>query len=103
MRAATSWPRLCTPGRVYFAKAATQAFAGLEARVARVKDAGLLSSRTVRDAACGFHALCEGLAAVELCGLMPPGEETRIWHDALTALVAGFAVPPHPRSSATVS
>jgi AcrR family transcriptional regulator len=49
-----------------FAQAATQAFDGLEARVARVKAAGLLGSRSVREAACQFHALCEGLAAVEL-------------------------------------
>jgi AcrR family transcriptional regulator len=75
-----------------FARAATQAFGGLEVRMTRVKAAGRLGSRTVRDAACEFHALCEGLAAVELRGLMPPGAEMRIWRDALTALVAGFAV-----------
>lgn len=76
-----------------FSAAAAEAFAGLEARMTRVKDAGLLGRRTVRDAACEFHALCEGLAAVELRGVMPPGEEVRIWRDALTALLAGFAVP----------
>jgi AcrR family transcriptional regulator len=75
-----------------FAQAATQAFAGLETRMTRVKAAGLLGNRPVREAACQFHALCEGLAAVELRGLMTPGEETRIWRDALTALVAGFAI-----------
>jgi AcrR family transcriptional regulator len=79
-----------------FAQAATEAFAGLETRVARVKAAGLLGSRTVRDGACEIHALCEGLAAVELRGRMLPGEEGRIWSDALTALVAGFAVTPQP-------
>jgi len=85
-----------------FAQAATQAFAGLEARVTRVKAAGLLGSRSVREAACQFHALCEGLAAVELRGLMTPGEETRIWRGALTALVAGFAIAEKPsRPAAT--
>lgn len=79
-----------------FAQAATQAFAGLETRVTRVKIAGLLGCRPVRDAACQFHALCEGLAAVELRGMMTPGEEERIWRDALTALVAGFAMPQEP-------
>ena len=74
------------------AEAATQAFAGLEMRVTRIKVAGLLGCRSVRDAACQFHALCEGLAAIELRGVMTPGEEERIWRDALTALVAGFAV-----------
>ncbi|MBJ7601842.1 MAG: TetR/AcrR family transcriptional regulator [Candidatus Dormibacteraeota bacterium] len=73
--------------------ASAGAFAGLETRVTRVKEAGLLGRRTVRDASCEFHSLCEGLAAVELRGLMTPGEEERIWRDALAALVAGFAVP----------
>ncbi|HEY2308847.1 MAG TPA: TetR/AcrR family transcriptional regulator [Streptosporangiaceae bacterium] len=85
-----------------FAQAATQAFAGLEARVTRVKAAGLLGGRPVREAACQFHALCEGLAAIELRGVMTPGEETRIWRDALTALVAGFAIagrPSHPAAT----
>jgi hypothetical protein len=70
--------------------------------VTRVKVAGLLGSRSVREAACQFHALCEGLAAVELRGLMTPGQEMRIWRDALTALVAGFAIterPSHPAAT----
>jgi AcrR family transcriptional regulator len=76
-----------------FRAAAHEAFAGLEARMSRLEEAGLLGPRTVGDAACEFHALCEGLAAVELRRLMPAGEESRIWRDALTALVAGFATP----------
>jgi AcrR family transcriptional regulator len=79
-----------------FASAAAEAFVGLEAKVTRVKVAGLLGCRSVRDAACEFHALCEGLAAVELRGQMTSGEEVRIWRDALTALVAGFAVAARP-------
>jgi AcrR family transcriptional regulator len=79
-----------------FANAAAEAFVGLEARVTRVEAAGLLGSRSVRDAACEFHALCEGLAAVELRGRIPSGEGTRIWRDALTALVAGFAPAARP-------
>ncbi len=82
-----------------FANAAGEAFAGLEARVTRVEVAGLLGGRSVRDAACEFHALCEGLAAVELRGRMMSGEETRIWRDALTALVAGFALAARPGAS----
>ncbi|SRR5258708_1450330 len=75
------------------ASAARAAFAGLEAGVARVQAAGLLGHHTTRDAASEFHALCEGLAALELRGTLTPGEEPRIWREALTALVAGFAVP----------
>jgi AcrR family transcriptional regulator len=74
-----------------FRAPATEALAGLRARVERLKAAGLLGRRAVRDAVCEFHALCEGLAAVELRGLMPAGREERIWRDALTALVRGFA------------
>jgi Tetracyclin repressor-like, C-terminal domain len=86
-----------------FAQAAAQAFAGLETRVTRVKAAGLLGGRSVREAACQFHALCEGLAAVELRGLMTPGEEMRIWRDALTALVAGFGASGGPNGPAAAT
>jgi AcrR family transcriptional regulator len=86
-----------------FAEAATKAFVGLEARVERVRVAGQLGSRSVRDAACQFHAFCEGLAAVELRGVMPPGEEARIWRDALTALVAGFAIAREPGRPGTTA
>jgi hypothetical protein len=40
-----------------------------------------------------FHSLCEGLAAMELRGMLPAGEMQRIWRDALAALVRGFALP----------
>jgi len=87
-----------------FAAAAAEAFVGLEARVTRVEAVGLLGSRSVRDAACELHALCEGLAAVELRGQMTSGEEPRIWRDALTALVAGFALAaPTGGSGATAT
>ena len=79
-----------------FAYAAAEAFVGLEAKVTRVEAAGLLGGRSVREAACEFHALCEGLAAVELRGRLTTGEETRMWRDALTALVAGFALAARP-------
>ena len=79
-----------------FSAVASEAFAGLEVRVARVEQAGLLGGRTVREVAMEFHALCEGLAAVELRGLMPPDEGARIWRDALAALVAGFVVSGSP-------
>lgn len=75
-----------------FAAAAAAAFVGLEAKVTRVKAAGLLGGRSVREAACEFHALCEGLAALELRGQLTSGAEVRIWRDALSSLVAGFAL-----------
>ena len=68
--------------------------AQLEAKVGRLEAAGLLGGRTVREATSAFHALCEGLAALELRGLLPAGHEEAAWRDALGALVAGFAVVP---------
>jgi AcrR family transcriptional regulator len=79
--------------RSEFGGAPTDAFAGLVSLVARLGDAGLLGGRAVRQAATEFHALCEGLAAVELRGVLPGGEEERLWRDALRALINGFAVP----------
>ena len=70
---------------------ASDAFAGLVRRVARLQDVGRLGDRAVPEAAMEFHALCEGLAALELRGLLARGQEVRMWRDALGALVAGFA------------
>ncbi len=82
-----------------FRPAAWAAPAQLEARIERMRDAGLLGGRSVRATACEFHALCEGLAAMELRSSLPAGDEEWIWRDALTALVRGFAAPAMPRSS----
>jgi hypothetical protein len=84
-----------------FGAAAAETFGVLEAKVQRVKDAGLLGNRTVRDAAVEYHALCEGLAGVELRGgLIAAGTAERVWRDALSALVAGFATRgPAPATS----
>jgi hypothetical protein len=60
-------------------------------RIGRLEAAGLLGSYPVPEAVWAFHALCEGLAAMELRSLLPAGEEARFWRDALTALVRGFA------------
>ncbi len=73
--------------------ARNEAFAGLLMTVARLEDAGLLGGRTVRDAATQFHALCEGLAALELRGQIATNGAERLWRDALGALVSGFDLP----------
>lgn len=73
-----------------FRGAAEHALDGLQRRVARLANARQLGARTEVDALCEFHALCEGLAALELrCALTPNGAE-RLWRDALAALVAGW-------------
>lgn len=68
------------------------ALAGLVAKVDRLGQADLLGGRSVNEAVCVFHALCEGLAELELRSRLPPGGEELIWRDALSALVAGLRV-----------
>jgi AcrR family transcriptional regulator len=79
---------------------AYDAWVGLEAKVARVE----LGGRTVREATSAFHAMCEGLAALELRGLLPAGREEAAWRDGLGTLVRGFAAVPaeEPASLRTV-
>jgi AcrR family transcriptional regulator len=77
-----------------FRDAARDALAGLTARVERLADAGRLGNRPVREAVIEFHALCEGLAALELRGMLLDGREEQLWHDALGSLVRGFATVP---------
>ena len=71
--------------------AAAAAMAGLKAHIERLAEARLLGGRTIDAAACEFHALCEGLAAVELRGIIHDGPDAPIWRDALGAFVAGLA------------
>jgi AcrR family transcriptional regulator len=77
-----------------FRAAANDALAVLSQRLARLQENDLLAGRTVRDATTQFHALCEGLAALELRQALPSKNAERIWRDALTALIAGLAITP---------
>jgi AcrR family transcriptional regulator len=72
--------------------AAQAAFQSLMALVARLEEPQLLGERTVSEAALEFHALCEGLAAVELRRMAPTVDAERSWRQGLTALVEGFAL-----------
>jgi len=77
-----------------FLPAAMSTLEVLESRFERLADQGLLGERTTREAAWEFHALCEGLASMELRGL-PGGVNTeRLWRDGIYALAIGFATPP---------
>jgi AcrR family transcriptional regulator len=80
-----------------FRAAASDALAVLSQRLARLQENDLLAGRTVQDATIQFHALCEGLAALELRQALSPEDAERIWRDALTALIAGLAVAPSRR------
>jgi AcrR family transcriptional regulator len=75
-----------------FRDAADAALETLQGRVVRLADMGQLGSRSIKEAVCTFNALCEGLAALELRGQMPPGSAEALWRDALGALVAGWRI-----------
>ena len=74
---------------------AWEAFHILESRFQRLQAAGQLPDRDINEAATQFHALCEGLATVELRGNLPPDSAERQWREALRALLDGLAKPAH--------
>ena len=67
-----------------FAPAAQAALVHLQARVTRAL------GHEAPAATLQFHALCEGLAAVELGCMLPVEEAEQVWHCGLTALVTGL-------------
>lgn len=75
-----------------FRSAQDQALARLHARIERLKTTGRLGTRSAPRAALEFHALCEGLAALEGRRILPADEAEYMWRDALRALVAGWGV-----------
>jgi AcrR family transcriptional regulator len=75
-----------------FRRAQEQALERLYARIGRLKDIGRLGSKGEPQAALEFHALCEGLAALEARCILHSGEAEQKWRDALRALVAGWGV-----------
>jgi AcrR family transcriptional regulator len=77
-----------------FAGAAGRALAVLRDRVSRLGDAGELGDRPVEVAVWEFHALCEGLAAVEARCSIRVEDADRLWFDALSALVRGWETTP---------
>jgi AcrR family transcriptional regulator len=72
------------------------AFHILESRFRRLQAAGELPHRAISEAATQFHALCEGLAIVELRGVLSPDTAARQWREALSAFLDGLARPPLP-------
>lgn len=81
-----------TPSQLWPSARPTQqaALAGLHQRIARLHHTGGFADPAVSEATIEFYALCEGLAALELRGLLPTGNEERLWRHALTALVSGL-------------
>jgi AcrR family transcriptional regulator len=75
-----------------FRAAQEQALGRLYARIGRLKNVGRLGRRGEPEAGLEFHALCEGLAALEARCILGSGEAEQKWRDALGALVAGWGV-----------
>jgi AcrR family transcriptional regulator len=72
----------------------------LEAKFARLEQAGLMDDRSVTEAAVEFNAMCEGLANAELRGgtlRREPGIDSEtVWRDAFKTIVRGLRSPqPH--------
>ncbi|WP_402468976.1 TetR/AcrR family transcriptional regulator [Isoptericola aurantiacus] len=78
-----------------------RASARLLVRLERLEEAGLLPHRDPHEAAQEFHALCEGLASLQLRGALPPDQSERVWRAALTTMVDGLAVDTDAVSGAT--
>ena len=89
--AALAGAQLMSEHAEQFRAAANDALAVLSQRLSRLQDKNVLAGRTVAAATIQFHALCEGLAALELREALPGKDAERIWRDAFTALIAGFA------------
>ena len=70
--------------------AARLAWVNLHERVSRLEHQGQLRTMDVPTAATAFHALCEGLGALEIRGLLPREHAEQQWRASLTALVAGL-------------
>lgn len=73
--------------------AGAQAFDRLVRRVARCVQAGLLPAGHDPKIALAFHALCEGMASLELRARFPlttHDDPATAWREALTALVRGY-------------
>lgn len=68
-----------------------QALAGLIELVGRAMgvEGGLADRGVVVETAAQFHAMCEGLALLELRGSLPPDRSEQVWRHGIAALVAG--------------
>ena len=70
-----------------------EAFERLVKRASRCEAQGLIAPGSAIVVATAFHALCEGLASLELRGRFAPAPDVELralWARALHALIAGF-------------
>jgi AcrR family transcriptional regulator len=74
-----------------FAHAQRKALSQLVVQLERLANVGRLGECSPLHAATYFHATCEGLAAMELRGVLPARTAPRMWREALRALLVGLA------------
>ena len=70
--------------------AARFAWTALQERISRLEQQGQLHTMDPATAATSFHALCEGLGALEIRGFIPKARSEQLWRASLTALVTGL-------------
>jgi AcrR family transcriptional regulator len=73
--------------------AAGSALEALKGMILRLDEAGLLAGYDVAEATLHFHAVCEGLAALELRGTFPGSRAEQLWRHGLAAIVRGLGSP----------
>ncbi len=73
-------------------EASANAFGRLSARLERAREACSVPDRPIDELGLEFHALCQGLASVELCGLVSTTQADQMWTDSLKDLLAGWQV-----------
>jgi AcrR family transcriptional regulator len=73
-----------------FDDARRAALSQLIARLERLPSAAGKRAETSAQAAVYFHAMCEGLAAIELRGAISPQDADLLWRDGLRALLHGL-------------
>jgi len=79
------WPR--------FQTASADALRVLTGRFDRLVEARLLPRRSLREAVVAFHAMCEGLAGIELRGRFRADlDPERVWRESFLALLKGFNI-----------
>jgi len=82
------------------APAGLAALSQLRKKIERARAAGLLADRPAGEVTVEWHALCAGLASVELGGaLMTAAKAERMWRDSLTAFLHGLSQPARRHAS----
>ncbi len=62
----------------------------LTGRIERAQAAGFLPRGDVNEVTAELQAICQGLASLELCGMLPGGVGERVWADSVGDLLAGM-------------